>query len=66
MRIYQPRESMRPQVRYYLVLESDVDGAHDSRFLGKLQDVINDDEGLANMRNLGENMAWLLKTLSNE
>lgn len=53
-------------MRYYLVLESDVDGAHASRFLGKLQDVTNDDEGLANMRNLGENMAWLLKTLSNE
>ncbi len=49
-----------------MVPESDVDGAHASRFLGKLQDVINDDEGLANMRNLGENMAWLLKTLSNE
>ena len=41
MRIYQPREELRPYVRYYLVLESDVDGAHASRFLGKLQDVIN-------------------------
>jgi len=53
-------------VRYCLVLERDVDGARASRFLGKLQDVINDDEGLENMLNLGENMAWLLKTLSNE
>lgn len=26
-------------------------------------DVIEDDEGMANMRNIGENMAWLLKTL---
>lgn len=26
-------------------------------------DVIEDDEGVANMRNIGENMAWLLKTL---
>lgn len=26
-------------------------------------DVINDDEGMANMRNLGENMAWLIKRL---
>lgn len=50
-------------MRYYLVLESDVDGAHASRFLGKLQDVINDDEGLANMRNLGENMSFVLKRI---
>lgn len=26
-------------------------------------DVLSDDEGLANMRNLGENMAWLVKQL---
>lgn len=26
-------------------------------------DVLNDDEGMANMRNIGENMAWLLKRL---
>ena len=26
-------------------------------------DVISDDEGMANMRNLGENMAWLIKRL---
>lgn len=26
-------------------------------------DVINDDEGMANIRNLGENMAWLIKRL---
>ena len=26
-------------------------------------DVLNDDEGMANMRNIGENMAWLLKKL---
>ncbi len=26
-------------------------------------DVINDDEGMANMRNLGDNMAWLMKRL---
>ena len=26
-------------------------------------DVLRDDEGLANMRNIGENMAWLLKKL---
>lgn len=26
-------------------------------------DVLNDDEGMANMRNLGENMAWLIKRL---
>ena len=26
-------------------------------------DVLSDDEGMANMRNLGENMAWLLKTV---
>lgn len=26
-------------------------------------DVLNDDEGMANMRNLGENMAWILKKL---
>ena len=29
-------------------------------------DVLNDDEGMANMRNLGENMAWLIKKFSNE
>lgn len=29
-------------------------------------DVLSDDEGMANMRNLGENMAWLLKKFSNE
>lgn len=27
-------------------------------------DVLNDDEGLSNMRNLGQNMAWLLKTMN--
>lgn len=27
-------------------------------------DVLNDDEGMANMRNLGENMAWLLNNVS--
>ena len=27
-------------------------------------DVLNDGEGLANMRNIGENMAWLLKKLN--
>ncbi len=26
-------------------------------------DVLSDDEGMDNMRNLGENMAWLLKTV---
>lgn len=26
-------------------------------------DVLNDSEGMANMRNIGENMAWLLKNL---
>ena len=26
-------------------------------------DVLNDDEGMANMRNIGENMSWLLKKL---
>ena len=28
-------------------------------------DVLNDNEGMANMRNLGENMAWLIKRLKN-
>ena len=27
-------------------------------------DVLSDEEGMANMRNLGENMAWLIKSLS--
>ena len=27
-------------------------------------DVFADDEGMANMRNLGENMAWLMKRLT--
>ena len=26
-------------------------------------DVLSDDEGMANMRNLGENMAWIIKRL---
>ena len=26
-----------------------------------IEDVLSDDEGMANMRNLGENMAWLIK-----
>lgn len=26
-------------------------------------DVLRDDEGIANMRNIGENMAWLLQQL---
>ena len=26
-------------------------------------DVLNDEEGMANMRNLGENMAWLIKMM---
>lgn len=26
-------------------------------------DAIKDDEGMANMRNIGQNMAWLLKKL---
>ena len=29
-------------------------------------DVLNDSEGMANMRNIGENMAWLLKKLHAE
>lgn len=29
-------------------------------------DVLSDDEGMANMHNLGENMAWLIKKFSNE
>lgn len=29
-------------------------------------DVRDDDEGMANMRNIGENMAWLLKKLHSE
>lgn len=29
-------------------------------------DVLSDDEGMANMRNLGENMAWLIKKLNYE
>ncbi len=29
-------------------------------------DVLSDDEGMKNMRNLGENMAWLIKKLNNE
>ena len=29
-------------------------------------DVLNDSEGMANMRNIGENMAWLLKNLHAE
>ena len=29
-------------------------------------DVLNDEEGMANMRNLGENMAWLIKNLTHE
>lgn len=28
-------------------------------------DVLNDEEGMTNMRNLGVNMAWLIKSLSN-
>lgn len=27
-------------------------------------DVLTDNEGMANMRNLGENMAWLIKRLN--
>lgn len=26
-------------------------------------DVLKDDEGMANMRNIGQNMAWLIKQL---
>ncbi len=29
-------------------------------------DILKDEEGIANMRNLGENMAFLLKTLHGE
>ncbi len=29
-------------------------------------DVLKDEEGMANMRNLGENMAWLMKELNNK
>ncbi len=29
----------------------------------EIGDVLSDDEGMANMRNLGENMAWLMKRL---
>lgn len=30
----------------------------------EIGDVMNDEEGIANMRNLGQNMAWLLKQTS--
>ena len=29
----------------------------------EIGNVMNDEEGMANMRNLGQNMAWLLKTI---
>ena len=32
----------------------------------EIGDVMNDEEGMANMRNLGQNMAWLLKRLDKQ
>lgn len=32
----------------------------------EIGDVMNDEEGIANMRNLGQNMAWLLKQTFNK
>ncbi len=32
----------------------------------EIGDVLNDEEGMANMRNLGQNMAWLLKRLDKQ
>ena len=32
----------------------------------EIGDVLNDEEGMANMRNLGQNMAWLLKRLDTQ
>ena len=29
----------------------------------EIGDVMNDEEGMANMRNLGQNMAWLINNL---
>lgn len=29
----------------------------------EIGDVLNDEEGIANMRNLGQNMAWLMQQL---
>ncbi len=32
----------------------------------EIGDVDNDEEGIRNMKNLGENMAWLLKKIGSE
>lgn len=32
----------------------------------EIGDVLNDEEGMANMRNLGQNMIWLLKRLDKQ
>ena len=32
----------------------------------EIGDVLNDEEEMANMRNLGQNMAWLLKKLDKQ
>lgn len=39
-------------------------GAYWNMIYGKdIGDVLKDDEGMANMRNIGQNMAWLIKQL---
>ena len=32
-------------------------------YVKNIGEVLSDDEGMANMRNIGENMAWLMKRI---
>lgn len=49
----------KPSLSKELFLNERIDGR-------EIGDVMNDEEGMANMRNLGQNMAWLLKQTFNK
>ncbi len=44
--------------------ERNIDGQHSRALTMTDGDVLSDDEGMANMRNLGENIAWLMKRIN--
>ncbi len=46
----------KPSLSKELFLNERIDGR-------EIGDVMNDEEGMANMRNLGQNMAWLINNL---
>ncbi len=66
MKIYRPREELRPYVRYYWVLKNDEPFSILTFPIGCPQIIFHKNKSMANKRNLGENMIRLIKNLHHE